>query len=56
MAIDPVCLKPINPHTAVGGMIWFKGAPFYFCSDTCKEKFDIDPPRYAAKGPIVPGA
>ncbi len=56
MATDPVCLKPINPHTAKGGMIWYKGAPYYFCSDDCREKFDIHPIRYAAKGPIVPGA
>jgi len=56
MAIDPVCLTPINPHTAKGGMIWFRGAPYYFCSADCKEKFDIDPAGYAPKGPIVPGA
>jgi len=55
MAIDPVCETPINPHTARGGMIWYKGAPYYFCSDACKEKFDINPAWYASKGPIVPG-
>jgi len=43
MATDPVCLKPLNPHTAKGGMIWFKGAPFYFCSAGCKDRFEVDP-------------
>ena len=56
MATDPVCETPVNPHTAKGGMIWFKGAPYYFCSDECRGKFDVDPSWYASKGPIVPGA
>ena len=56
MAVDPVCREPVNPHTAKGGMIWYKGAPYYFCSDDCKDKFDVQPSWYAAKGPIVPGA
>jgi YHS domain-containing protein len=55
MAVDPVCETPVNPHTAKGGMIWYKGAPYYFCSETCKEKFDIAPATYAPEGPIVPG-
>ena len=55
MATDPVCLKPLNPHTAKGGMIWFKGAPFYFCSAGCKDRFEVNPARYASQGPVVPG-
>ena len=56
MAVDPVCETPVNPHSAKGGMIWFNGAPYYFCSDECRGKFDVDPSWYASKGPIVPGA
>ena len=56
MAIDPVCRKPVNPHTAKGGMIWYKGAPFYFCSARCKDRFDVSPETFGAHGPIVPGA
>lgn len=54
MAIDPVCMAPINPHTAKGGMIWYKGAPFYFCSEACRERFDVNPSGYGSTGPIVP--
>ena len=56
MATDPVCRKPVNPHTAVGGMIWYRGAPYYFCSEAGRERFDAEPSSYASKGPIVPAA
>ncbi len=55
MATDPVCRRPINPHTAKGGMIWYKGAPYYFCSANCHDKFDLHPAVYASHGPVVPG-
>ena len=42
MAIDPVCRDPVNPHTAFW-MIWYKGTPYYFCSEDCHLKFDRSP-------------
>ena len=55
MSDDRAYEKPVNPHTATGGMIWYLGAPYYFCSDDCRERFDVNPAWYASKGPIVPG-
>lgn len=45
MAVDPVCVKPVNPHTAYW-MIWYKGAPYYFCGEDCQLKFDRKPEHY----------
>lgn len=45
MAVDPVCRDPINPHTAFW-MIWYKGTPYYFCSEDCHLKFDRSPEHY----------
>jgi len=45
MMKDPVCGMMVDEKTAT-----FKseheGQPFYFCSDTCKKKFDGDHHRY----------
>ncbi len=48
MVVDPVCHMHVaaNPsalHETVGGRT------FYFCSDSCREKFDADRARYAAR-------
>jgi YHS domain-containing protein len=51
MAVDPVCNTPIQPHQAEG-MIWYKGVPFYFCSEECKEAFDKHPKRYYRLAPL----
>jgi YHS domain-containing protein len=48
MAVDPVCEKPVNPHTAYW-MIWYKGAPYYFCGEDCQMKFDRKPELYRLK-------
>jgi len=45
MAVDPVCEKPVNPHNAYW-MIWYKGTPYYFCSEECQLKFDYKPEHY----------
>jgi len=45
MAVDPVCEKPINPHTAYW-MIWYRGTPYYFCSEECQLAFDRQPEYY----------
>jgi YHS domain-containing protein len=45
MALDPVCVKPVNPHNAYW-MIWYRGTPYYFCSEECQLKFDHKPEEY----------
>ena len=45
MAVDPVCEKPVNPHNAYW-MIWYRGTPYYFCSEDCQLKFDRKPEHY----------
>lgn len=45
MAVDPVCEQPINPHNAYW-MIWFKGTPYYFCSEECQLSFDRQPEHF----------
>lgn len=45
IAIDPVCEQPINPHNA-HWMIWYKGTPYYFCSEKCQLAFDRKPEHY----------
>ncbi len=47
VVVDPVChmrvaANPAGPHEAWGGRT------FYFCSDSCREKFDADRARYGA--------
>lgn len=49
-AIDPVCGMPADTtgeevlSTSYGGQV------YYFCSDRCKEQFDLDPQRYLKQG------
>jgi Cu+-exporting ATPase len=45
MALDPVCGVAVNPHTAVW-MLWYKGTPYYFCSEECHMAFDLHPETY----------
>jgi Cu+-exporting ATPase len=54
---DPVCGMDVDPHTAKHSS-HFTGRPYYFCSASCKMKFDSDPQRYLAPAQIkdaVPG-
>jgi YHS domain-containing protein len=46
MFIDPVCYKQVNPETAQFSYE-FNGKVFYFCSRSCRDKFDFEPARYA---------
>jgi RND family efflux transporter MFP subunit len=45
---DPVCGMAIdqNKATAAGRKAEYRGTTYFFCSDTCKQKFDKDPARY----------
>ena len=44
---DPVCGMRIDPASAAGSA-QYEGQRYYFCSASCKSKFDGDPARYAA--------
>lgn len=45
MAQDPVCKMTVEPETAAASFE-YKGQPFYFCSDWCKQKFEQSPQDY----------
>lgn len=44
---DPVCGMTIEDSDAVATSE-YEGATYYFCSQSCKNAFDHDPPSYAA--------
>lgn len=46
MAKDPVCGKDVDPALAAG-QSEHEGKTYYFCSNTCKERFDQNPQCYA---------
>jgi YHS domain-containing protein len=51
MPIDPVCGMVVpEEHAAV--CTDFKGKHFCFCSEECKDEFDMDPEMYAAEGEV----
>ncbi len=45
---DPVCNMTIDSETAAGREVWH-GQTYYFCSNSCLEKFRIAPERYVKK-------
>lgn len=47
MAIDPVCKMEVDEKTAPA-KAEHNGKTFYFCRRDCKEKFEMDPQRYAS--------
>ncbi|MGE5249792.1 MAG: YHS domain-containing protein [Bacteroidota bacterium] len=42
---DPVCGMQVTPETA-GAHTEYDGQIYYFCSDECRESFEMDPERY----------
>ena len=45
MGLDPVCKMEVNTMSAEA-QSEYRGVTFYFCSQGCKERFDLDPERY----------
>jgi Cu+-exporting ATPase len=45
--IDPVCGMTVDPARAAGQSV-HEGKSYFFCSLSCKQKFDRDPGRYAS--------
>jgi Cu+-exporting ATPase len=46
MEIDVVCGMTIDPVKAAG-QSQYAGKRYYFCSASCKAKFDANPQQYA---------
>jgi YHS domain-containing protein len=46
MVTDPVCGMTVDENTAPAQSN-YKGKTYYFCAQSCKEKFDADPDRFA---------
>jgi P-type Cu+ transporter len=46
---DPVCAMDVDPETAAGRSE-HAGKTYFFCSASCKRKFDADPARYISGG------
>ncbi len=45
--VDPVCGMTVDKSSA--STATFQGKTFYFCSDSCRRKFEDSPAAYAAK-------
>ncbi len=46
MAKDPVCGMNVDEKTAAGTAA-HKGKTYYFCSNSCKARFEKEPEKYA---------
>jgi Cu+-exporting ATPase len=45
---DPVCNMEVDEQNAAGKS-QYQGESYYFCSQTCKEKFDRNPEQFATQ-------
>ena len=45
MAIDPVCGMEVEERTTTQKAI-HEGATYYFCSQDCREEFEVSPEDY----------
>ncbi|OGA02944.1 MAG: copper-translocating P-type ATPase [Betaproteobacteria bacterium RIFCSPLOWO2_02_FULL_62_17] len=50
MATDPVCGMQVDERSAAGTSV-FEGRNFYFCSATCKKKFEANPSAFVGAPP-----
>lgn len=46
MAKDPVCGMNVDEKTAAGTAV-HKGKTYYFCSSSCKARFEKEPEKYS---------
>ena len=44
--LDPVCGMKVAADSAVSAV--YQGKAYYFCSGTCREKFEANPRQYSA--------
>ena len=56
-AIDPVCGMQVQTASAAA-RVDYDGEAFYFCSDRCRQRFELDPGRYSERAaePVAAGA
>jgi YHS domain-containing protein len=47
--IDPVCGMEVTKDSKYKHL--YKGTVYYFCSNSCKMKFERDPEKYLREGP-----
>ena len=52
--VDPVCGMTISPEDAVGHLD-HRGRTYYFCAESCLERFRANPEAFAGDGPRSPG-
>jgi YHS domain-containing protein len=48
MEKDPVCNMQVDPKKAAGAS-QYQEETYYFCSQTCKRKFDENPAHFVGK-------
>ncbi len=48
IATDPVCRMEVNKFETHARMI-HEGAPYFFCSEDCKARFEAEPGSYVQK-------
>jgi YHS domain-containing protein len=46
MAVDPVCYSFVDEESGKY-ITTFKGQKYYFCTASCKKKFEENPDKYA---------
>ena len=44
--MDPQCGKSVDPESAI--RLTWEGKTYFFCSETCKAQFEVDPPGDAS--------
>ena len=45
VARDPVCGMDVDPEGAPARAV-YRGTAYFFCTESCKADFDLDPRRY----------
>lgn len=53
LAGDPVCGMQVDPQAAVGSFD-YQGKSYFFCSQSCLEKFRANPEKYLTPGAATP--
>ena len=52
LAVDPVCGMEIDPATSAGSAE-HRGQRYYFCSPSCRRRFEADPDKFVGPKPAV---
>ena len=52
MATDPVCYADVDEEKATQKTT-YKGETYYFCTPSCRKKFEENPGKFTILGPSV---